>query len=86
MGQNTSAGRYSAVVKLTLLAGGQVYPLAQVGPEFVILKTAAIIPPGPATVVTVVDGDERRSDVMVLESSEPSDIIRTVRAATPVIE
>jgi hypothetical protein len=85
MAQNTSIGRYSAVVKLTLLAGGQVYPLAQVGPEKVILKTAARIPPGPATVVVVVDGNEHRTDVMLLESSESSDIIRTVRTAAPIV-
>ena len=84
MPQNTSVGRYSSVVELSLLAEGRVYPLAQVGPEFVILNTAAVIPPGPATIVTVVDGHERRSDVMVLESSEASDVIRTRRTEAPV--
>ena len=84
MPQNTSIGRYSAVVTLNLIVGDQVYPLAQVGPEMVILKTAAVIPPGPATVVTIVDGDERRSDVIIPECTEPSDLIHTRPAAAPV--
>ena len=85
MAQNTSPGRYSAVVSLSLVVGDRVYPLGQVGPDKVILKTAAIIPPGPATVVTVVDGKERRSEVMVLESSEQSDIVQTRRVEMPVV-
>ena len=76
--QKIALPRYSSVITLRLLVGEKVYPLAQIGPEMVILKTAAAIPPGPGTVVMVVDDeDERRWDVIVLESSESSDIVRT---------
>ena len=76
--QKAALSRYSSVITLRLLAGDQIYPLAQIGPERVILKTAAIIPPGPATVVMVVDDeDERRWDVVLLESAELSDIVHT---------
>ena len=67
---DTSVSRYSAVVTLQLLVNGHVYPLAQTAPDFVILKEPATIPAGPGTVVTIVDGNERRSDVIILESPE----------------
>lgn len=76
----TSVERYSSVVTMRLLSHGQVYPLAQAGPDFVMLKTAACIPPGPATICVDVDGDERRWDVILLESDGASETIRT-RAA-----
>lgn len=73
----TSVARYSSVVTLRLLAHGQVYPLAQAAPDFVILKTAVRIPPGSATIVVDVDGDERRWDVTLLGSDGTSEIVRT---------
>ncbi len=76
--QKAAVSRYSSVVDLRLvLADGQIYPLSQIGPDFVILESPRTLPPGPATIVMVLDGNERRTDIVVLEPSEPSDIIRT---------
>ncbi len=84
MPPDTSVGRYSAVVSLRLLAGGKVYALGQVGPDMVILKEPALVPPGPATVVTIVDGKEQRSEVIIPEAAGPRDIIPTRRVPSPV--
>ena len=62
---------------MRLVARGQEYPLAQAAPDFVILKTPAAVPAGPATIVMVVDGQERRWDVILPESSGPAERIRT---------
>jgi hypothetical protein len=67
-----------------LLAHGQVYPLSQAGPDFVILKTPAQIPPGRATVIVDVDGDERRWEVLLNESTAAMEVIRTDPAPSPV--
>ena len=75
--QKTAVSRYSSIVSLTLLVGDKSYALAQIGPEIVILKQAAIMPPGPATIVMTLDGKERRTEVILQESSEPSDIVHT---------
>jgi hypothetical protein len=76
--QKSAVGRYSAVVDLRLiLADGQICPLSQIGPDFVILESPRTLPPGPATIVTVLDGNERRTEVTLLESAAPCDIVRT---------
>jgi hypothetical protein len=69
-----------------ILVGDQAYPLAQIGPDIVILKTPAILPAGPATVVLVVDDEpERRWDVILPECTEVSDLIHTRPAAAPIV-
>ena len=49
---------HSATVRMTLRAGGQEMPLAQMGPDFIILKSrpAIPIPAGPALMTLGVDG------------------------------
>ena len=85
MRQNTSVGRYSSVVSLQLLVDGRAYGLSHTGPEFVILDTPAMLRAGPATVVVVVDGNEHRTEVILPEAAEPSDMVRTRRVETPVV-
>ena len=69
--------RYSSVVALRLMARRQEYPLAQAASDFVILKTPAAVPAGPATIVMVVDGRERRWEVVIPESAGAAERIRT---------
>ena len=84
MPEQLSTERYSAVVELQLLAQGKSYPLAQIGPDFVIFKTRVDLQRCDATIIMHVDGKERRwpvslvdgatrdSDVVKIETREPS--------------
>jgi hypothetical protein len=65
-----SAG-YSAAVKMHLLLNGYSLPVAQMGPDFVILREAVEHGPGDAQVVLNVDGDERRWHVRLPEGLRP---------------
>ena len=75
--------RYSSVVKLRMIANGRTYPLAQVSSKFVILREPTPIPPGPATVIVDVDGDERCWEVILMEPNEAGDMIDTRPAESP---
>ena len=56
-------GGHSADVRISLLFGGQCIPVAQLGPDFLLLDAPADHPPGPASIVLRVDESERRWDV-----------------------
>jgi hypothetical protein len=47
-------------VQLSLETSGRVYPLAQIGPDFVVLREPTDLPPGNAEVVMRVEGSEQR--------------------------
>ena len=49
---------HSAVVHITLHTGGHEWGVAQMGPDFIILRDASAkdIPPGPALITLTVDG------------------------------
>ena len=51
--------RHSADVKMSLLIDGTSLPVAQLGPDFLLLKTPLDHPPHDATIVLRVDGNER---------------------------
>ena len=59
----SSEHRYSADVRLTLLVGNTVVPLAQISRDWVMLRENLDVAPGRAEVVMTVDGRERRWDV-----------------------
>jgi hypothetical protein len=59
MSANPATG-YSAAVRLRLEAEGQSFELAQIGPEKVILRAPASLPPCRAEVVMDVDDFTRR--------------------------
>ncbi|HTD65443.1 MAG TPA: hypothetical protein VK846_02795, partial [Candidatus Limnocylindria bacterium] len=51
---------HSALVKMRLLLNGSSIPVAQMGPDFLILQSATEHPPGDATLELCVDASERR--------------------------
>jgi hypothetical protein len=51
---------HSADVRMKLTVEGRVLPIAQLGPDFLILKEAADHPPGEAEITLSIDGSERR--------------------------
>jgi hypothetical protein len=56
---------YSASVRLELRAQGRMYDLAQVGEGTMILRHPAIVPPGPAEIVVVLDGVMKAHSVVL---------------------
>ena len=51
---------YSSNVQLRLIIAGREYPLAQIGPDFVMLREPADLPSCDAEVVMMIDGHESR--------------------------
>lgn len=54
---------HSATVDLQLHIDGQVFPLAQVAPEYCVLTKPTTLPPGRAEIVVIIDGHVQRSSV-----------------------
>ena len=50
-----------------MLVNGSVIPIAQMGPDFLLLDKTVDYPPGEATIVFCVDGSERRWAVRLPE-------------------
>jgi hypothetical protein len=59
----TSHGGHSADVRISLMFGGHSIPVAQLGPDFLLLDAPADHPPGPASILLRVDQSEQRWDV-----------------------
>lgn len=59
----SSQGGHSAQVKMKLLVNGSSIPVAQMGPDFLLLTQVINHPPANASIVMQVDGSERRWDV-----------------------
>ena len=80
MPEQLSTDRYSAVVELQLVAQGKSYPLAQIGPDFVIFKTPLNLAPCDATIIMHVDGEERRWPVALVDgATRDSDVVKIAR-------
>jgi len=60
--------RMSKIAELWLESNGQRYSLAQVAPEFVILRRPATVPAGPAILVIDIEGLKEESNVRVLSA------------------
>lgn len=61
-----SPRRLSKIAELWLESQGQRYSLAQVAPEFVILRKPVTVPSGPAILVIDIDGLKEEQSVQVL--------------------
>ena len=59
----SSQGGHSAQVKMRLLVNGCSIPVAQMGPDFLLVDAPINHPPGNASVVLQVDQSERRWNV-----------------------
>ena len=59
----TNATAHSADVRIYLHLNGYVLPVAQLGPEFLILRTPIDHPPCDAELAMSIDGDESRWSV-----------------------
>jgi hypothetical protein len=59
----TSNGGHSAQVKIQLLIHGSSIPVAQLGPDFLLLDHPFDLPPGNAGLLLQVDQSERRWEV-----------------------
>jgi len=57
--ETSGHGGYSADVKMRLLLGGISIPVAQLGPDFLLLDAANNHPPGEGSLVLSVDQVER---------------------------
>ncbi len=58
--------RFSADVRMHLESGGQVHPVAEIGPNSMMLRLGQPIPPnGHARLVVEIDGDRTVQDVTV---------------------
>ena len=80
MPEQLSTDRYSAVVELQLVAHGKSYPLAQIGPDFVIFNTPVNLAPCDATIIMHVNGEERRWPVALVDAAtRDSDLVKTQR-------
>lgn len=62
----TRAG-HSAEIEMQLLVNGTTLPIAQLGPDFLILRQSAAHSPTEATIVMRVDASERRWQVRLPE-------------------
>jgi hypothetical protein len=59
----SSQGGHSAQVNMKLLVNGSSLPVAQMGPDFLLVTEAIDHPPANASIVMRVDESERRWDV-----------------------
>jgi hypothetical protein len=58
-----SQGGHSTQVNMKLLVNGSSIPVAQMGPDFLLLKETIEHPPANASIVMQVDASERRWNV-----------------------
>jgi hypothetical protein len=56
---------HSAEVRVELYLNGTVFNVAQMGRDFLILRNPADHPPGPAQILTSIDGQETRWPVQL---------------------
>ncbi|MSR56213.1 MAG: hypothetical protein EXS05_00830 [Planctomycetaceae bacterium] len=63
--------RYSAEVRLELIAAGQVFDLAKSGPGYAYLRNPAEIPAGHAVFVMTIDGRRHKWDVRLTRDVVP---------------
>lgn len=71
MGIHWVEGGYSADVEIYLLIDGTRHDVAQIGPDFLILRNPSDVPVGNAQIVTRVDEKLERRDV-ILNCADPA--------------
>ena len=64
---------------MTLRANGQDIPVAQMGPDFLILKQAARLPSGPASVCMMIDGTSEDIPLVLPNGIDGSSLVVPIR-------
>jgi len=59
---------------MQLIVGAQSLAVAQIGPDFLILKTPADLAPTRAEIVVQIDGTERRRAIFLPQGSRKADV------------
>ena len=77
----SSQGGHSARVTMQLLVGGGSLPVAQMGPDFLLLDNPVDHPPGDASLVMRVDDSERRWNVHLPDGISAQSSRVTISAA-----
>jgi len=72
---------HSAQVKMRLLLNGSSIPVAQMGPNFLILESATEHPPSDATIELRIDESERRWKVRLSEGMSSASRTVTISQA-----
>ncbi len=75
---NQKTHRYSAEVRMRLSVGGRVWSIAQLGPDFLILRAPVDHPPTGAEITMWIDDHERRWRVRLVDG------ISAEREKTPI--
>jgi hypothetical protein len=78
-------GGHSAIVKMWLVLDDRSIPVAQMGPDFLLLDAPFDYPPGNAGVILQVDQSERRWDVRLPDGISAACQRVSVRRAGPTI-
>jgi hypothetical protein len=76
----TNNGGHSALVKIQLLIDGRSVPVAQLGPDFLLLNEPFEHPPGTAHLVLQVDQSESHWDIRLPNGISAVDGRVTIRA------
>lgn len=73
MGSAPQTYGYSSNVELNLELRGRILPLHAIGPDRVTLREEYEAPPGPATVIMRIDGQEDRWNVVLPDGLQRGD-------------
>jgi hypothetical protein len=65
-------GGHSALVEMNMIVNGSSLPVAQMGPDFVLLNSLTEHPPAVATLVLKIDGTEERWNVHLPKGISPN--------------
>jgi hypothetical protein len=69
---HSATSRHSADVRMALCVNGEVLPISQLGPDFLILKSPTEHGPTRAEIIMSIDGQEKRWRVHLVEGIAPT--------------
>lgn len=69
--RSTTGGGHSADVRIDLAVNGHVFSVAELGPDFVVLRNPVAHPPAEAELTLSIDGYERRWRVELIDGIVP---------------
>jgi hypothetical protein len=71
---------YSTTVRLELRVEGRAYPVAKIGPGYIVFRGSVELPPCRGEMMMEVDGEVERWDVVLKHGATPIDF------KTPVVK